>query len=146
MSTYSLKDYGDLFSRLNLSQLTVEDGDFKLQLVREALGSAADSTVAAMGSTASEDEAQVKELVSQQAELKGTQVKAPLLGVFYASNGDKKKISEGDSVKKGDVICTIEAMKMMNDVKAPVDGVVKKICVEDGALVEYDQVLFVIEE
>lgn len=140
MSTYSLKDYGDLFLRLNLSQLSVEDGDFKLHLEKDRIV-ACESSVSPVKVQETQTENEPEPEI-----IEGTEVKAPLLGVFYASNGDREKVNQGDRVKKGDVICTIEAMKMMNDVKSPVDGIVKKVCVTDGALVEYDQVLFVIEE
>ena len=71
----------------------------------------------------------------------GTEIKAPLLGVFYAN---EVPVKEGDEVKKGDVLCSIEAMKMMNEVRSSADGKVLKILAENGALVEYHQTLFVI--
>ncbi len=70
-------------------------------------------------------------------------IKAPIIGVFYhAPSPDKPPyIKEGQEIKKGDVIGIIEAMKMMNEVLADRDGVVSRICVEDGAAVEYDEPL-----
>ena len=53
-------------------------------------------------------------------------------------------MKEGDAVKEGDILCTIEAMKMMNEVRSPIDGIVKKVLASEGDLVEYNQVLFVI--
>ena len=65
--------------------------------------------------------------------------------MFYGAVGDKKAIEAGDKVSKGDVLCTLEAMKMMNEVKSPVDGTVAEVYAKEGDLVEFDQVLFVIE-
>lgn len=75
-------------------------------------------------------------------------VKAPLVGVFYeaASPEQDPFVKVGSRVSKGDTLCLIEAMKMMNEVTAPKDGVIKEILVENGDMVEYDAPLFVIEE
>ena len=70
-------------------------------------------------------------------------VKAPLLGVLSLGEGSGR-IKVGDSIKKGDVLCSIEAMKMFNDVVSPVDGIIREICAKDGDLVEYGTVLFLI--
>ena len=78
----------------------------------------------------------------------GTQVHSPLVGVFYASPSPEKDafVSVGSHVEKGQTLCIIEAMKVMNEIKAPVEGTIKSIQVKPEALVEYDQVLMVIEE
>ena len=72
---------------------------------------------------------------------------APMIGTFYRSPEPDAKsfVEESGSVKKGDVICIIEAMKVMNEIKAPRDGVIKKIHVEDGSAVEYGQPLVTYE-
>lgn len=77
----------------------------------------------------------------------GTPVKAPMVGVFYAapSPDEEPYVKVGDKVKKGDVLCIIEAMKLMNEITAEQDGEVTRICVEDGNLVEYGQTLFVLK-
>lgn len=70
---------------------------------------------------------------------KVTAVKAPMVGVFYAapSPGAEPFVKVGSKVKKGDTLCVIEAMKLMNEVTAEVDGEVVDICAKDGELVEY---------
>lgn len=77
----------------------------------------------------------------------GASVKAPLVGTFYSAPApDAKPFAEvGKQVRKGDVIGIIEAMKLMNEVIASQDGVVKEICVADGEMVEYGQVLITLE-
>ena len=77
-----------------------------------------------------------------------TPVKSPIVGVFYGASSPESDpyVTVGKTVKKGDIICIIEAMKVMNEIKAPCDGTVTSILVENEALVEYDQALMVIEE
>ncbi|MCG2811945.1 MAG: acetyl-CoA carboxylase biotin carboxyl carrier protein [Candidatus Aminicenantes bacterium] len=76
------------------------------------------------------------------------QVQAPLVGTFYrASAPDAEPFVEiGDSVKAGDVLCVIEAMKNMNEIQTDIDGIIREICIENGALVEFGKLLFKIEE
>lgn len=73
--------------------------------------------------------------------------KSPMVGVVYMKPEPSAKefVVEGQSVKKGDTLCLIEAMKTFNPVKSPKDGVIKKILVKDSETVEYEQPLFVIE-
>lgn len=77
----------------------------------------------------------------------GNVVKAPIVGTFYASPAPNKPpyVNVGDIVKKGDVIMIIESMKLMNEVTSEFDGTVKKIMVQDGTPVEYDQPIMIIE-
>ncbi len=76
----------------------------------------------------------------------GHQVKAPMVGIFYTSPapGEPSYASIGQKVKKGDVLCVIEAMKIMNQIEADADGEIVKIHVDNGEPVEYGQVLFTI--
>lgn len=75
---------------------------------------------------------------------KGKAVSCPLVGVFYAapSPNDAPFVAVGDTVKKGDVLCIVEAMKLMNEITAEEDGVITEICAENGQVVEYGQPLF----
>lgn len=76
----------------------------------------------------------------------GDSVKSPIVGTFYSSPGPDKApfVSKGDKVKKGDIVCIVEAMKIMNEITSDYDGVVKEVLVETGQLVEYGQPLFII--
>ena len=73
-----------------------------------------------------------------------TLVEAPIVGVFYSAPGPDLKpfVDIGSKVKKGDVLCIIEAMKLLNEITAECDGEVVDICVSDGDVVEFGQVLF----
>lgn len=71
-------------------------------------------------------------------------VKSPMLGVFYSSPSPDREafVKTGDRIKKGDVLCIIEAMKLMNEIIAEKEGEIAEICLENGQIVEYDQTLF----
>ena len=81
------------------------------------------------------------------AEVSGHQVRSPMVGTFYRSPSPEAKafVEVGQSVKVGDALCIVEAMKMMNRIEADKAGVVKAILVEDGEAVEFDQPFIVIE-
>ena len=84
----------------------------------------------------------------QEAVKEDDYIKAPLVGVFYSAASPEAApyVSVGDHVNKGDVVCLIEAMKMMNEVAAHKSGVIKSVLVENEDMVEYDTPLFVIQE
>lgn len=139
--TNSLKDYEDMFERLSLSELEVHEKDFFLKLKRDLKS----SEIVEKEPVANKNEVKNEPEAGEAKAVSGFEVKAPLLGVFNGSVGDKEALKKGDRVSKGDVLCTLEAMKMLNEVKSPVDGTVAKVLANEGDLVEYDQVLFVIE-
>ena len=76
-----------------------------------------------------------------------TVIKSPLVGTAYLSRepGAKHFVSVGKKIKKGDTVMIVEAMKTMNHVPSPINGTVKKICIEDGQPVEYGQVLVLLD-
>lgn len=77
----------------------------------------------------------------------GKTIKAPMVGVFYqaASPEADPYVTVGKTVKKGDTVCIIEAMKLMNEIQAEEDGTIKEILAKNGDIIEYGQPLFVIE-
>ena len=77
----------------------------------------------------------------------GHEVLSPMPGTFYIapSPDDPPFVKEGDSVKKGDTLCIIEAMKIMNEIEAEDKGVIQKVLVENGEAIEFNQPLFIIE-
>ena len=90
----------------------------------------------------SEDISEEKEI-----EISNPVVKSPIVGTAYlaAEPGAKPFVSVGKKIKKGETVMIVEAMKTMNHVPSTLDGVVKKICVEDGQPIEFDQVLIILE-
>ena len=80
-------------------------------------------------------------------EIKGNQVTSPIVGTFYRKPSPDKEpfVKVGDIVNKGDVLCIIEAMKMMNEIKSEFDGKISSIEVDDGQPVEFGQTIIVVE-
>jgi acetyl-CoA carboxylase biotin carboxyl carrier protein len=125
----------EIFERSSLSELVLERGGARLILKREGARTAASVNVAA-------SEGGVSPTV-QPSGADGYAIKAPLVGTFYrrpAPNEDSY-VEVGDRVEKGDIVCIIEAMKVMNEIKTDQAGIVEKIFVEDGKPVEYGQPL-----
>ena len=81
------------------------------------------------------------------AEKKGTPIVSPMVGTFYTSPSPDAKpfVTVGQSIKKGDKVCIIEAMKLMNEIESEVEGKIVEICVQDGQPVEFGQVLMYVE-
>ena len=84
---------------------------------------------------------------SEIENISGHEIKSPMVGTFYEapSPGSKPFVNVGDSVKAGDTLCIIEAMKMLNQIESDKSGVIKAILVENAQPVEFNQVIFVIE-
>lgn len=136
MDIQEIKKIIALFEKSEISELELESNGHRIRLKKE-LGV---PQVQALAPT----EAQVATPVSS-APLKNDQVylKAPLVGTFYLSPNPSAKpyIVLGQSVKAGDVVCLVEAMKVMNEIKAHKDGVIKEILAENGKMVEFNQKL-----
>lgn len=111
--------------------------------VKKSAAAVAESGTEEAGAEKSENAVKADEIGASASK---TPVKAPLVGTFYAaaSPDEKPFVTVGQNVHKGDVVGIIEAMKLMNEVCAPCDGVVSEILVSDTDLVEYDQVLIVL--
>lgn len=125
------------FDQSNVTKMKVEIDDLKIELEKEGEKVEYVKPV--------EKEIVVDEQTKTPAT--GTPVKSPIVGVFYSASSPESEpyVTVGKNVKKGDIVCIIEAMKVMNEIKAPCDGTVTSILVENEALVEYDQALMVIE-
>lgn len=139
---YTLEEYGELFTKLGLTEMSVKEGDFELTLKKEAALPKVEAVPHSVVNT------EVSSPVSE-ASVSDTMLEicSPVVGVFYAGESPEAKpfVKVGDTVKKGDVVCIIEAMKMFNDVVADKDGIVKEICAENGQLVEFKQALIKLE-
>ncbi len=89
----------------------------------------------------------VSQETTEEVEIKGVKVESPMVGTYYASPSPELEpfIKEGDNVDEGQTLCIVEAMKLMNEVKSPVAGKVKKIMAKNGDAIKKGQVLVVIE-
>ncbi|MFN0117314.1 MAG: acetyl-CoA carboxylase biotin carboxyl carrier protein [Elusimicrobiota bacterium] len=128
----------------NLDALEVADGDFKVKLVRKSEVPVMLSRQQVPSSRSAAPGAVAGAASSLPA---GQQVKAPLAGVFYRSSSPQNPpfSKEGDTVSMDSTLCIIEAMKVMNEIKAGVSGKVIKILAENGKPVKSGQVIFIIE-
>lgn len=136
-----------------MAEVEVEDEDLRV-LVRAQVPDAGPTSVIAAPAAATpapspapESNVGTAEEVSPPPTTNGEVVNAPIVGTFYrAPNPDADSFVEvGDTVAVGDVLCIIEAMKLMNEINCEVAGVVREILVENAEPVEFDQPLFVIE-
>lgn len=139
-----LNDIFTLMDRLegsSLTRLELEDGDFKLVLDRTAPSVSAAAAPAPVPAAAPAPAEPVRE---QEAQPEGAVIRAPLVGTFCAASapGAAPFAPVGTAVKKGQTVCILEAMKMMSEVPAPVDGVIAEVLAADGELVGFDQPLF----
>ncbi len=134
----SLQEYERLFEKLDLCELSVEEEGLKLTLKKNV--SAVPQSIPPVHDAKALSETD-HFLQTASEEISGEEIKAPLLGIFYAN---EVPLKEGDTVQKGDVLCSIEAMKMMNEVRSTAEGKVLKINAQNGGLVEFHQTLFVI--
>ena len=136
MTESEIRKYAALMKELGLTGLEITEENSKVRLERSLsapVREAAPDTQAASGQAASEPEA--GDHIS---------VKSPIVGVFYAAPAENAApyVSIGDHVKKGQTLCVVEAMKLMNEIPAEEDGTISEICVTDGQVVEYGTELF----
>ena len=87
---------------------------------------------------------QTTETISEEPKEEYKEIKSPMVGTFYSKPSPDKEafVKAGDKVKKGQVVCIIEAMKLMNEIEAEFDGEIVEICLNDGDAVEYGKTLF----
>lgn len=133
-----------------LSEITLEDGEEAISIRKEGVVCAPQTQAAIpvypAASASAPAQVQVKE-ESQAAAPSSNAITSPMVGAFYASPapGAKPFVKVGDTVTAGQVVCIIEAMKLMNEIESEVSGKITQICVEDGQSVEYGQVLMYVE-
>ena len=142
-------------SESNLTQFTMEEGNLKISMKTDkqtkviAAPQAAAAVPAAMVTETVQAAVPARENAQQTQEeiLDGNVVKSPLVGTFYnAPSPDAEPyVKVGDTVKKGQVLAIVEAMKLMNEIESEFDGTVEKILVSNEEVVEYGQPLFVIK-
>ena len=141
-----------MVSDSELTELALEDGDRAILLKKEkevvtaqTVALAAPAPVQTVSAPVANTEAPAVD--ETKAEEVGTPILSPMVGTFYSapSPGAKPFVQVGDVVSKGQVVCIIEAMKLMNEIEAEVSGKITKILVEDGKPVEYGQVLMYVE-
>lgn len=155
MDLRKLKTLIDLVSESNVSELEITEAEGKVRIVKSAPAAAVAQVMAvAPAAPVLAAPAAVVDVASTAtpaaaapAEPAGHIVKSPMVGTFYrASSPGAKPFAEiGQTIKEGEAICIVEAMKILNEIEADKSGTITQILVENGQAVEYGQPLFVIE-
>lgn len=145
MDLRKLKKLIDLVQESGISELEVTEGEEKVKIVKSGGAGVVYAAPAPAPSAAPLPPGPVA--AAAPAEIPGHLVKSPMVGTFYRSPspGAKPFVEVGDTVKSGDTICIIEAMKLLNEIECDKDGVVKAILVENGQPVEYGEPLVIID-
>lgn len=147
MDLKTIRHLTQLFERSTLTALEVCEGESRIRMERSAAAQPVPVPLPQpKGNLASEQSASPLPKTRDEAVdfNRLTEVKAPMIGIFYAAPSPDAApyVRRGDRVKKGDVLCLIEAMKLLNEIVAETDGEIADVCVQNGELVEYAQTLF----
>ncbi|MBF0586437.1 acetyl-CoA carboxylase biotin carboxyl carrier protein [Prosthecochloris sp. N3] len=140
----------EIIDKSDIDEATIEEGDFKITLKRSASQPLAQPVAvpAPVAAAAPAPQPQAPQPASEpqttEADADLIEIRSPIVGTFYrAPSPDSDPfINVNDRIEKGDVLCIVEAMKLMNEIEAEVSGSIVEIAVENGQPVEYDQVLF----
>jgi acetyl-CoA carboxylase biotin carboxyl carrier protein len=150
MDLRKLKTLIDLVQQSGIAELEITEGEEKVRISRGVPGGVAPASaqpapvfVAAPPLQSAPETAPAP---AAAPEPEGHIIKSPMVGTFYRSSapGAKPFVEPGQAVKAGETVCIIEAMKLLNEIEADQDGVVKEILVENGEPVEYGQPLFLL--
>jgi acetyl-CoA carboxylase biotin carboxyl carrier protein len=149
MDLRKLKKLIDLVQESGIAELEITEGEEKVRIVKGgavSLSGAAPAAAPAAPPPAAAAAAPAAPASGPEAGQDGHVVKAPMVGTFYRSPSPDAKpfVEVGHTIKEGQTICIIEAMKLMNEIEADASGVVKAILVENGQPVEYGQPLFIL--
>lgn len=147
MNIKQIRELAQILSQNELSALEFTEGETRIRMERSAGQAAAVQTA---GGAAKSDKSGASKPVQAEERNAGvdfnnlTEVKSPLVGVFYSAPSPEAEpfVKVGSNVKKGDVLCIVEAMKLMNEIVAEQDGTVVDICAHNGDIVEFGQTLF----
>lgn len=145
MDISTVKELAELMKVNDLSRLELEENDTKIILERLSQISVQTPMPMQAVNTVQDIATVNQNNKCLPAEEKGLiTIKSPMVGVFYEAPapGEKPYASVGDSIGKGDVLCIVEAMKLMNEINSEYSGVVVEVCATNGQVVEFDQPLF----
>lgn len=143
MELDEIKNLIELLQDTDITELEVEREGSKLKIRRERFVSSPEAAPAAKEPSPAE----VKELKPVSEEHNLITITSPIVGIFHRSPSPEAPpfVEVGSSVRKGHVLCIVEAMKLMNEIESDTDGIISKILIENGHPVEYGEPLFLIE-
>ena len=154
MDLRKLKTLIDLVSESSISELEITEAEGKVRIVKATAATAVSAPLATMAMAVPAVAPPAPALAPAAAtaaapatEPQAKVIKSPMVGTFYrsASPGAKPFADVGTTVKEGDPVCIIEAMKIMNEIEADLGGTISRILCENGQAVEFGQPLFVLE-
>ncbi len=136
-----IKELSDYLDEFNLTELEYTEKDTKIKVSKNNV-SINNQNIPSSISNLKSDTTNKKEEVKS-----GVEITSPIIGTAYHAPepGAKKFVEIGKKIKKGDTVMIVEAMKTMNHVPSTADGIVKKVCVEDGQPVEFGQTIIILE-
>ncbi len=144
-----VKEIIDILENSNVNEIEVTFWGRKVRVVKNASGIVANHSQPEVLHSNVADSSNKKESVNKPEEdpLNGEKVLSPMPGVFYSAQSPDKPpfVNEGDRVVKGQVLCIIESMKIMNEIESEHDGFIKKVLVKNSDPVEFNQPLFIID-
>ena len=144
-----VKEIIDILENSNVNEIEVTFWGRKVRVVKNASGIVANHTQPEILHSNVVDSSNKEESVNKPEEdsLNGERVLSPMPGVFYSAQSPDKPpfVNEGDRVVKGQVLCIIESMKIMNEIECEREGIIKKILVDNSEPVEFNQPLFIID-
>ncbi len=148
MDLRKLKKLIDLVQESGISELEVTEGEEKVRIAKQLTAAPMAHQVYAAAPMVTSAPAAVAApaATAEPAAPAGHQVKSPMVGTFYRASSPEAKafVEVGDSVKEGQTLCIIEAMKLLNEIESDASGVVKAILIENGQPVEFGEPLFII--
>ena len=147
MDLKQIRALAGIFQDAGLTRLEITEEQWSITMEKQAQMPVVISETALANTAASKIDVPAQELTEQPEPVdfnRVTEVKSPMVGVFYASPTPEADpyVKRGDRVKRGDVLCIIEAMKLMNEITADMDGEIADVCAENGQVVEFSQTLF----
>ncbi|MEP6609708.1 MAG: acetyl-CoA carboxylase biotin carboxyl carrier protein [Burkholderiaceae bacterium] len=149
MDLRKLKTLIDLVAESGIAELEVTEGEDRVRIAKFSPAPTAPTAATSVMTTPTPAPTTngTAAVAATPTEPEGHAVKSPMVGTFYRSPspGAAAFIELGQTVKPGDTLCIIEAMKLLNEIEAEVGGTVKQILVENGQPVEYGQTLFIVE-
>ena len=148
MTIKELKEMINLMQEHGLVELEIEKNGFKIRLKKGSSGTIVHEEIASAPRHLKEERVSLPQEPQSTVEVGVTTVRSPMVGTFYTAPAPDAEsyVVRGKEVKSGDVLCIIEAMKLMNEIKSEVSGRVIDIMVENGQPVEFDQPLFKIQK
>ena len=155
MDLRKVKKLIELLNESGVGEIEITEGEDSVRISRDSANIVKPSLTTQEISTPSENkEDRIQKTLTPKETSVATKntnqfdVLSPMVGTFYASPSPDEPpyVKVGDTVKQGDTLCIIEAMKMMNQIEADVNGVIKSIRVQNGDPIEYDQIIFVIDQ